>query len=340
MKIIKIILITLGILVVIVTVVGFLSPRQMHVERSLTINAPAEVIHGQINNLKNWAKWSPWNKMDTAMKIEYNGTDAGAGAGYKWSSENKNVGSGEMTITSSTPDSITTALNMEYGPAMVTFLFAKTDSGTKVTWVMESDNGMNPLARFMCLFMNDMVGKDFEKGLAGIKEVAESMPTGPKKYRGFEVMEMDAPEMVYIGTKDSVGWSRISEFYQKNLPAIFEALGKAKLEPSAPPSGLYFSWDTVHNSTVMAAVIPVKGDATTKVKGYETFVVPAGKMLHITYMGGYHGIGEAHMAMDDYMKEKGLGLLTPVAEEYATDPGKEPDSAKWVTNIYYPVKQE
>ncbi|MBI4930430.1 MAG: SRPBCC family protein [Bacteroidetes bacterium] len=339
MKIVKGILIALVVLAAIVSIVGFLSPKHVHVERSLTISAPAEIIHEQINNLKNWEKWSPWQKMDPAMKTEYSGSEAGAGASSKWTSENKNVGSGDMTITSSTPDSITTAINfMENGTATGKFIFAKSDSGIKVTWSMESDMGMNPIGRIFGLFMDKMMGPDFEKGLAGIKEVAEAIPTGPKKYRGFEVMEMDSPEMVYIGKKDSLGWAQISEFYQKNLPAIFEAVGKAKLEPAASPSGLYFSWDTVNKIAVMAAAIPVKGDSKTKVKGFETFILPAGKMLHIAYMGGYNGIGTAHMAMDDYMHEKGFMQLTPIAEEYVTDPGKEPDSTKWLTNVYYPVK--
>ncbi|MEK6616323.1 MAG: hypothetical protein AABZ32_09465, partial [Bacteroidota bacterium] len=61
-------------------------------------------------------------------------------------------------------------------------------------------------------------------------------------------------------------------------------------------------------------------------------------MLHIAYMGGYNGIGEAHTAMDDYMNEKGCMHIMPIAEEYVTDPDKEADSTKWLTNIYYPVK--
>lgn len=336
MKIIKGILIALVVIALIVTVVGFLSPQQMHVKRSLTINAPSEIIHEQVNNLKNWNSWSPWYKMDTAMKIEYSGSDAGVGASYKWNSTK--VGTGDMTITSSTPDSITTALNMDYGPAIIKFRFAKSDSGTNVSWIMESDNGMNPFARFMSLFMNNMVGKDFENGLAGLKEVAEAIPTGPKTYRGYEVAEKEMPEMVYIGIKDSIGWDKMQEFYGKNLPAILEALGKAKLEPAGAPTGLYFKWDTVARSAILAAAIPVKGDAQTKVKGFETLVLPAGKTLHIAYLGGYHGIGSAHMAMDDYMKEKGLMHLPPVAEEYVSDPGMEPDSTKWLTNVYYPVR--
>jgi len=339
MKIVKGILITLVVLAGIICIVGFLSPAHVHVERSLTINAPAEIIHGQINNLKNWNNWSPWYKMDTAMKIEYNGTDAGAGAGYKWESNNDNVGKGDMTITSSTPDSISTAMNfMENGTATGKFVFAKSDSGTTVTWSMESDMGMNPIGRIFGLFMDGMLGPDFEKGLASIKEFTEAIPTGPKLYRGYEIMEKDSPEMVYIGKKDSVGWEKIGEFYGKNLPAIFEAVGKEKLECVAAPSGIFFSWDTVHQSAVMAAAIAVKGDANTKVKGYETFVIPAGKMLHISYFGAYEKTANAHYGMDDYIKEKSLIQNFPVIEEYVTDPTVEKDTAKWLTNIYYRVR--
>ncbi len=339
MKIVKGIIITLVILAIVIAGVGFLMPGKVHVERSLTMKAPQEIVHAQINNLKNWNNWSPWYKMDTTMKMEYNNIEEGAGASYKWDSNNDKVGKGDMTITSSTPDSINTAMNfMKYGTAIGKFAFAKSDSGTKVTWSMESDMGMNPIGRIFGMFMDKMLGPDFENGLAGIKEVAEAIPTGPKTYRGYEVMEMDSPEMVYIGKKDSIGWDKISEFYMKNLPAIYEAVGKAKLEPSASPSGLFFKWDTVNKITVMAAAIPVKGNAKTKVKGLETFIIPAGKMLHIAYYGGYNGTDIAHMAMDDYINEKGFMKRLPIAEEYVTDHGKEPDSTKWLTNVYYPVK--
>ena len=337
MKIIKGILIALVTIVILVAAVGFFLPSHIHVERSLTINAPSETIHAQINNLKNWTKWSPWYKMDTAMKIEYNGTEAGAGASYKWSSENKNVGTGDMTITSSTPDSISTAMNfMENGVATAKFAFGKSDTGTKVTWSMECNMGMNPVKRIFGLFMDKMLGPDFEKGLASIKQVAEAVPVKPKSK--YEVMEMDLAEKFYIIKKDSVGWGDISVFYQTNFPALFEALGKAKIEMAGSVAGLFFKWDTINRSTIMAVAVPVKGDAKTKVKGYETLVIPSGKNLHIVYMGGYHGIGPAHMAMDDYMQEKNLLQGAPIIEEYVTDPGKEPDSTKWLTNIYYPVK--
>lgn len=337
MKIIKVILITLIVLVAIVATVGFLSPSHVRVERSLVIKTPSEIIFMQVNNLKNWQKWSPWYQMDTAMKMEYNQIPAGEGAGYKWSSTNSKVGSGDMTITSSTKDSISTAMNfMEHGIARAKFIFSKQDSSTKVSWIMESDMGMNPIGRIYGLFMDKKVGPDFEKGLANLKKLAESIPV--KQKRKYEVKEEDAAEKIYIIKKDSLEWAEISAFYQKNLLVMFEAMTKAKLEMAGSPSGLFFTWDTVNKTTVMAAAIPVKGNAKTKVKGFETLIVPARKNLHIEYHGGYFGIGAAHNTIRDYMEEKALIKLLPIVEEYVTDPSKEPDSTKWLTNVFYPVK--
>ena len=339
MKFIKIFLITLVFLVAIAATIGFLSPSHVRVERSLVMKAPSEIVFSQVNNLKNWKKWSPWYQMDTMAKMEYNEIAAGAGAGYKWSSANDKVGSGDLTITASTPDSISTAMNfMEHGIARAKFVFAKKDSSTKVTWIMDSDLGMNPIGRIFGLFMDKMMGPDFEKGLANLKKVAEAIPNGPKKYRGYEVMEEESSEKVYIVKKDSMGWDKIAEFYQKTLPAIFEAIGKAKLEMAGAPSGLFFTWDSINKTTLMAAGIPVKGGANTKVKGFETVVIFPGTNLHITYLGSYNKIANAHFAMDDYMKEKSLLQGSPIIEEYVSDPSKEADSSKWITNIYYPVK--
>src|ERR1035437_626701 len=236
MKFIKIVLITLVFLVAIAATVGFLSPSHVRVERSLAMKAPSEIVFSQINILKNWKKWSPWYQMDTAMKMEYNQIPAGAGAGYKWLSTNEKVGSGDMTITSSNQDSISTAMNfMEHGIARAKFLFSKKDSTTKVTWIMESDLGMNPIGRIFGLFMEKMLGPDFEQGLSNLKKISEAIPTGPKKYRGYEVMEEDAQEKVYIVKKDSVAWNKVTEFYQNTLPEIYKAIEKAKLEMAGAP---------------------------------------------------------------------------------------------------------
>src|SRR5882757_11319889 len=107
---IKKILLGLVIIVVLLLVVIALQSSTYHVERTATINAPAPVVFAQVNDFHKWNAWSPWAKLDPAMKQTFEGAPAGTGAISTWAG-NKQVGEGRMTITDSRPpESITIKL--------------------------------------------------------------------------------------------------------------------------------------------------------------------------------------------------------------------------------------
>ena len=178
MKILKKIGLVLLVIIVLVCVISLFLPSNVKVERSLVINAPSEVVFEQINNLKNWDKWAVWNQMDPNMTKEYFGPERGSGSGYSWKSENKNVGHGKLTITESKANElINTDLEFaDQGISKGGFTFSTEGAGVKVNWSMDMDMGMNPIGKFFGLAMDKMLGPDFEKGLAQLKQVSESMP--------------------------------------------------------------------------------------------------------------------------------------------------------------------
>jgi hypothetical protein len=168
--------IVLGVLLV--GLIGFVASRPAHyrVERSQTMAAPPEVAFEQVDTLKTWSSWSPWEKMDPGMDKTYTGPDHGVGAAYEWSSSK--AGKGKMTIVESTPGK-QVALDLHFiapfeNNAHAEFTFAPAEGGTNVTWAMAGDN--NFMGKLFGLFMNmdDMIGKDFETGLSGMKTVAEA----------------------------------------------------------------------------------------------------------------------------------------------------------------------
>ena len=109
------------------------------------------------------------------MKGTYNGPETGEGSSFAFDGD-KNVGSGRLTITdTSPPDQVTMRLQM-YKPFaadnVVEFTLAPKGDSTDVTWAME---GRQPfLGRVICLFFNmdKMVGTDFAAGLANLKTMA------------------------------------------------------------------------------------------------------------------------------------------------------------------------
>lgn len=151
-------------------------PDTFRVQRSAHIKAAPETIFPHIDTLANWAAWSPWEKMDPAMKKTASGPTNGKGAAVAWDG-NSDVGTGRMEITASTPPSkVTLSLNfLKPFEAHNTAEFTLTPSAdfTQVTWAMY---GPQPyIMKVMGLFCSPerMVGPQFEKGLADLKTLSK-----------------------------------------------------------------------------------------------------------------------------------------------------------------------
>ncbi|HEU4408624.1 MAG TPA: SRPBCC family protein [Polyangiaceae bacterium] len=173
----KKILIGLGALLV--AFVAFVStrPGTFRIERSARIDAPPGVVFAQVNDFHAWEAWSPWAKLDPNMKATYAGPASGVGASYAWAG-NDEVGEGKMTLTESrAPQKV--GIRLEFlKPFEATntteFTFTPSGATTDVVWSMQGTN--NFVSKLMGVFvdMDAMIGADFEKGLASLKQVSEA----------------------------------------------------------------------------------------------------------------------------------------------------------------------
>ena len=171
------ILLVLGVIIAGFLIVAAFQPAAYRVTRSTTIAAPAAVIFAQVNDLHQWQEFSPWAKLDPAVKNTFSGPAAGPGAALAWAGNSK-VGEGRMAITESRPGELV-RMSLEFikpmpGTSIVEFTFKPDGTQTVVTWTMSGDNSF--LGKAMCLVvsMDKMVGGDFEKGLASLKALAEA----------------------------------------------------------------------------------------------------------------------------------------------------------------------
>lgn len=172
------ILLVVFVLAAALALVIYFQPSEYRVERSTVISAPVDAVFARVNDFHRWEAWSPWAKLDPAMKVAYSGPSEGAGAVYEWTG-NSDVGSGRMTILESRPgDAVRIQLDFiePFASSAITeFRLAQNGAGTKVTWAMSGTN--NFLSKAFCLFMGGMdkaIGPDFEKGLRQLKSVSES----------------------------------------------------------------------------------------------------------------------------------------------------------------------
>lgn len=334
----KKILIGLAVLIVALLLVGFLLPGTMEVSRSISVNAPAENVFEEFNDLKKWQEWQYWNTLEKPgeMTLTFGDKTVGTGAWYSW--DGKNTGKGKITITESVPNK-SVASDIEFtgsGTAAGLYTVEPEGENTKATMSFTFDNGMNPIGRWFSLFMKGEIEKAFDFGLARIKERAEAKPAFKT-----DISETSTTAISYIGvptgpvsTDDEKAMSAVME---KSFGQLAADVAKANLQLAGPAFCLVTKWDETAKQAEMICAFPVAADAKVPAK-YKIQQVPAGKAVKAIHKGDYSGLTNAHMEIDTYMKSKKLTMAGNPWESYVTDPMTEKDTAAWVTEIYYPIQ--
>ena len=172
----KLISIALVVIIAAILIAAATRPDSFRIERSIRVSAPAEKIFHYVNDFNQWGVWSPWEKLDPAMKRSYAGPQSGNGAVYEWQGNGK-VGQGRMEILdTSAPGHIVIKpdfIQPFEAHNRAIFNFQPVGSDTEVVWAME---GPSPyVSKLMGLFFNmdKLIGNDFERGLANLKAISE-----------------------------------------------------------------------------------------------------------------------------------------------------------------------
>lgn len=183
MKILKIIGIAiLSLIAIALVAVSVMSPVS-HMERSIVVNAPPASVFQQLASFEEFNKWSPWVKMDPNAKQTIEGPATGVGAKMSWDGPETGRGS-QWTVEYEENKRIKNAMAFEgmEGATFAEFVLEEVPEGTKVTWTYDNDVketgfGNASMTKFFNAFMLEgMLGKQYEEGLAAMKQIVESQP--------------------------------------------------------------------------------------------------------------------------------------------------------------------
>lgn len=176
MKVLKKILIVLVILIAIPLIVALFVPNQYTVSVSETINKPSQVVYDYVRILKNQEEYSEWLKPDPNLHPVITGIDGTVGAKQSWDSKNEDVGTGDQTITSLTPERMDMLLQFYKpfaGTAKAANIFKPAgENQTILTSEFYSDSKY-PFNLMSYFFGRPMIQETQAKNLKNIKEILE-----------------------------------------------------------------------------------------------------------------------------------------------------------------------
>jgi len=337
MKIVRMLGLTLLILIAFILIAGLILPREYRMEKTIVINAPKELVFEHVRYWRNWDAWSPWIEMDSLMVSKIEGTDGEIGSVYSWVGDPKLTGQGEMKTTAVKVNEEIAYHTHLYHPwerESDGYLRLTDEAGAvNVVWAFYGETPFPWNVGMVFINLDDVVGKDFERGLVRLKQICETEAAEISRY---EIREIEFSKRNYAAIRSTVSFSDIQKFMAASYMEIQQAMNQKGMRMAGAPVGLYFFWDMENNATEMAAGIPILGQLN--VGNVKTITVEADRALTLDYYGPYDKSQFAHMAMDLYMKKNALTQKAIVLEEYITDPMTESDSSKWLTKIIYFVQ--
>lgn len=175
----KKILYVVAALLAMVLLLGIIAPSGYEVTRTLQINREQEIVYHYLRFLQNQRHYSVWAKMDPKQEVYFSGIDGEVGFILGWKSQIDSVGSGEQEIKFLQPyNQIKTEVRFKepfesVGNSEMN-LTAIDSATTEVNWKFYGTSSFPMNAMLLFIDMDDMLGKDIEKGLNNLKHILET----------------------------------------------------------------------------------------------------------------------------------------------------------------------
>lgn len=175
MKAIRITSLVLATLLILFMVGGAFLPKSLKIERSVQIDRPVAEVYPYVADFANWPSWNPWSEMEPGAVNTFSSPSSGKGASWSW--EGTEIGKGSLTAEE--------VKENEYLHSKLSFLepweseakdewrFTALDENTTgLSWSNEMELSY-PFERYYAFFLDIVLGKQMEKGLNKLKQVAE-----------------------------------------------------------------------------------------------------------------------------------------------------------------------
>jgi effector-binding domain-containing protein len=337
MKALKWIGIALVLIIAILFVISLFLPKEYDHKASILIETSPCAIFEEVGDYANWPKWDPWNAADTNMINSFEG-EMGIGQLRSWKSESQ--GNGSMkTIEFEENKMIKSELLFEGSdkPAYNLITLAEEEEGVLVEWSMLGNMGFNPIGRYWILLTKGAMEKAFSDGLNNLKALCEAKPE--KSKMEITVEEKEFPGVGFIAIKHAItDKNQLGALMGADMGALMNFMKTRELQMFGPPFTRYLVWGDGENDTlVFETAIPVNNEVEGQGDIYYA-TIEACKVASAIHKGAYDQIGMAYLAIENYLKEHEIAVAGAPWESYLTNPQEEPDTSKWMTEVFYPIQ--
>jgi effector-binding domain-containing protein len=178
---------------------------------------------------------------------------------------------------------------------------------------------------------------NFTLGLNSLKKFVESNKDVPD-YNGYQIHDdiISAKSFIGINTKSTM--ADFDKTIGESFNEVLSSMGTNNIAPIGHPIIVWnnFKPEGISEFTCLMEINNKSENDGVNHSMHYSF--PERRAVWLEYKGAYEKSSIAWETLDSYIANQDLQMSGSPYEEYVTDPSTEPDTSKWITNIYFPVK--
>ncbi len=324
--------------------IGLFLPDHARVERDVELSNPVTQVYDYLNHFKRYNQWQPWANIDPRQTTSIEGPEFGVGAKFNWSSWDKTVGKGSLTIEESEPDTrVRMVMDNDWRghDKYSTFTLEQNTQTNAVTlrWTIEVEYGWDIMGRYAGMYLNGGVGELMDQGLGKLGSIMAGVPNVDYSQVEVTVVETPPTDLLMVGMSVpaaplkwdeaevalDAGWAEIAEFIAKNK---LEALGSKRRIINVLGE---------ENSDYNVA-IPVAPNTLQPTGNIHAGKTLAGRAVTLQYRGHRVGLAKPRDMLRAYAITHGYEFdrdLVGSWEEWLPD---EEETGQSVTNLFLPIQ--
>lgn len=304
----------------------------IHVQKSILINAPIEKIYQSVLDFNHWMAWSPWLIMEPEATVVIS-DDAKY---YEW--QGKRLGSGNMSVTDARENDFVDYdlifLTPWKSTSKVRFELKSRENGTETIWYMDSKL---PFYLFwMKKMMEAYIAIDLQRGLALLKDYVED---GEVHSKLTFIGESPYPGCTYVGIHTECSMGQLSSRMKEDFTTLWNYLSQDQKNLEGHSFSMYHKWDMVKGKVAYTSGFPVKALPGDLPDVMLSGAIPELKVYALLHTGPYIHLGNAWSTLYNMQRNKTFKMdkKADPFEVYVNMPGQVPDN-ELITEINFPIK--
>lgn len=208
--------------------------------------------------------------------------------------------------------------------------FSTSNDHVKVIWQYNYTSSLNPIKRVYQRLYFDRTDTQINSLLRHLKKFLEYEP----HIYGFDISLARIKDSILVATKVNLAHYPEASFVNQKIVRLKQLIADSGRKQTGHPM---LNVTPIHEGGYQITVAvpidnPIAGDTE-----FFTKRMIMGNFLETTVRGGQHTIDEAHIQMENYIRDHRMTSPAIPFESLITNRATEKDTSKWISKVYYPI---